>query len=140
MWRHRAEIPTWRRSKGDNVAGSRTSAGLEESFRRCPMENRRLLGSGREWMVEGFPLGTYGLLVDYTGQLFREGKAATSRELAAIFDRLGTTAESWWVRLATLGQARFFGRVFAATRDRLLEVANRLGLRRLASLGRCPAR
>jgi hypothetical protein len=91
-------------------------------------------------MVEGFPLGSYALLVDYTGRLFCEGKVAISRELAAIFDRLGTTAESWWARLAKLSQGRFFGRVFAATHDRLQEFANRLGVRRLANLGRCPAR
>jgi hypothetical protein len=79
-------------------------------------------------------------MVDYTGRLFREGKAAISRELAAIFDRLGTTAESWWARLVKLRQGRFFGRVFAATRQRLHEIADRLGVSRLANLGRCPAR
>ncbi len=41
-------------------------------------------------MLEGFSLGNYLLLVDYTGRLFREGKAAISREVAAIFDRLGS--------------------------------------------------
>jgi hypothetical protein len=51
-------------------------------------------------------------------------KLAISRELTAIFDRLGTTAESWWSRLAKLGQGRVFGRVFAVTCDRLQEVAN----------------
>jgi hypothetical protein len=70
----------------------------------------------------------------------RKGGAAISRELAAIFDRLGTTAESWWVRLAKLRQGRFFGRIFAATRDLLQEFANRFGVRRLANLERCPAR
>ncbi|MGO9466045.1 MAG: hypothetical protein ACLQIB_27425 [Isosphaeraceae bacterium] len=34
------------------------------------------------------------LKVDYTGRLFREGKAAISREVAAIFDRIGTTAQT----------------------------------------------
>jgi hypothetical protein len=53
-------------------------------------------------------------LVDYTGRLFREGKVAISRELAAIFDRPGTTAESWWSRVAKLSQGRLFGRVLAA--------------------------
>ena len=90
--------------------------------------------------MEGFPLGSYALLVDYTGRLFREGKAAISREMTAIFDRLGTDAESWWSRLAKLSQGRLFSRVLAATCDRLQEVANRLGVRRLVNLGRCPAR
>jgi hypothetical protein len=63
-----------------------------------------------------------------------------SRELAAIFDRLGTTAEGWWSRLAKLSQCRLFGRVLAATCHRLQEFANRMGVRRLVNLGRCPAR
>jgi hypothetical protein len=91
-------------------------------------------------MVAGFPLGSYALLVDHTGRLFREGNAAMSREVAAIFDRLGTTAESWWSRLAKLSQGRLFGRVLAATCERFREVASRLGVRRLVNLGRCPTR
>jgi len=35
-------------------------------------------------MLEGFSLGNDLLLVDYTGRLFREGKAAISREVAEI--------------------------------------------------------
>jgi hypothetical protein len=31
-------------------------------------------------MLEGFSLGNYLLLVDYTGRLFREGKAVISAE------------------------------------------------------------
>ena len=69
-----------------------------------------------------------------------EGKASTSPELAAIFDRLSTTAESWWSRLAKLSQGRLFGRILAATCDRLQEFANGPGVRRLINLGRCPAR
>jgi hypothetical protein len=69
-----------------------------------------------------------------------EGSAAIARELAAIFERLGTTAEGRWSRLAKLSQRRLFGSVLAATCDRLQEVANRLGVRRLVNLGRCPAR
>jgi hypothetical protein len=133
-------IPDLAAAKGGSVAGSRVSAGLEESLWLCPVEDRRPLESAREGMIEGFPLGSYALLVDYTGRLFREGKTAISRELAAIFDRLGTTAESWWARLVKLRQGRFFGRVFAATRQRLHEIADRLGVSRLANLGRCPAR
>jgi hypothetical protein len=43
-------------------------------------------------MLEGFPLGSYLLLVDYSGRLFRQGKAMISWELAEIFERIGTTA------------------------------------------------
>jgi hypothetical protein len=53
---------------------------------------------------------------------------------------LGTTAEGWWSRLAKLSQCRLFGRVLAATCDRLQEFANRMGVRRRVNLGQCPAR
>ncbi len=90
-------------------------------------------------MLEGFSLGNYLLLVDYTGRLFREGKAAISREVAAIFDRLGSSAETWRARLEKLSKGRLFGRFFAASRQRLREVAERLRLKRVPNLGGCPA-
>jgi len=90
-------------------------------------------------MLEGFSLGNYLLLVDYTGRLFRDGKAAIAREVAAIMERLGTTAETWHARLDKLRKGRLLGRFFAASRQRLREVAERLGLRRVPNLGGCPA-
>ncbi len=123
-----------------SVAGSSASAGLEESLWLCPIEDRRGLDSSREGMLEGFSLGSYLLLVDYTGRLFREGKATISRELAGIFDRLGSTVESWWARWEKLRQGRLLGRFFAASRERLRAVATRLGVHHLANLGGCPAR
>jgi hypothetical protein len=77
-----------------SVAGSHASAAIEESLWLCPIEDRRRLDSSREGMLEEFPLGSYLLMVDYTGRLFREGKATISRELAGIFERLGSSAES----------------------------------------------
>jgi len=62
-----------------------------------------------------------------------------SREVAAILDRLGSTAEVWQARLEKLRQGRFLGRYFATTRDRLREVAQRLGVKRVPNLGGCPA-
>jgi len=88
---------------------------------------------------EGFSLGNYLLLVDYTGRLFRDGKAAISRELAEVLKRLGTTAETWQARVEKLSKGHLFGRFFAASRQRLREVAHRLGLRRVPNLGGCPA-
>ncbi len=90
-------------------------------------------------MIEGFSLGNYLLLVDYTGRVFREGKAAISAELAGILERLGSSAESWQVRLQKLAGGRFLGRFFAASRARLRELAARLGVHHLANMGGCPA-
>ena len=74
-------------------------------------------------MLEGFSLGSYLLLVDYTGRLFRDGKAVISAELAGILERLGSSAESWWARIEKLSKGRLLGRFFAASRERLREVA-----------------
>ena len=122
-----------------SVAGSCASAGMEESLWLCPIEDRRQLDSSREGMLEGFSLGSYLLLVDYTGRLFREGKAAISSEVSGILDRLGSSAESWWARLEKLSKGRLLGRFFAASRERLREVATQLGVHHLANLGGCTA-
>jgi hypothetical protein len=106
----------------------------------CPIEDRRQLDTPREGMLEGFSLCNYLLLVDYTGRLFREGKAVISAELGAILERLGSSAENWQARLQKLSGGRLLGRFFAATRSRLREVAQRLGVHRLANLAGCPAR
>jgi hypothetical protein len=91
-------------------------------------------------MLEDFSLGSYLLLVEHTGRLFRDGKATISRTLADIFDRLGTSAESWWSRLEKLSKGRLLGRFLATKRERLREVARGLGVHHLANLGACPAR
>ena len=121
------------------MAGSRASAGVEESLWLSPIEDRRELDSSREGMFVGFSLGSYLLLVDYTGRLFREGKTAISADLAGIFERLGSNAKSWQLRLEKLRTGQLFGRFFAASRARLAEVAQRLGVRHVANLGGCPA-
>ncbi len=78
--------------------------------------------------------------MQYTGRLFRAGKALISAELDGVFERLGSNAEHWQTRLQKLAPGRLLGRFFAASRARLREVANRLGVHRLANLGGCAAR
>jgi REP element-mobilizing transposase RayT len=122
-----------------SVAGSAASARLEETHWLCPIEDRRQIDSSRAGMIEGFSLGSYLLLVDYSGRLFREGKAKIAREVAEVFERIGTTAETWQARLERLSRGRLLGRFLAASRQRLTEVAERLGLRRVPNLGGCAA-
>jgi hypothetical protein len=122
-----------------SVAGSNASAGLEESIWLCPIGDRQRLDSLREGMLEGFSLGSYLLLVDHTGGLFRDGKAAISATIAGILERLGTSAENWQCRLEKLMKGRLLGRFFAAGRLRLREFAARLGLNHLPNFGGCPA-
>jgi hypothetical protein len=52
-------------------------------------------------MLEGFSLGSYLLLVDYTGRLFRKGKAMISREVSEILERIDATADIWQARLGS---------------------------------------
>ncbi len=78
-------------------------------------------------MLEGFSLGNYLLLVEYTGRRFRDGKAVISAELSEILERIGSAAETWWARIDKLSKGRRLGRFFAAGRARLREVAARMG-------------
>ena len=59
--------------------------------------------------------------------------------MTEIFQRPGTSAETWQARLKKLREGRLFGRFFAASRKRLNEVAKRLAVRRVANLGGCAA-
>jgi hypothetical protein len=120
-----------------SVAGSLAASGLEEAIWLCPIEDRRQIDSGREGMFDGLSLGSYLRLVDYTGRLFREGKAAISAELAGILERLGCRPESWQARLEKLRKGRLFGRFFASSRERLREMAARLKVRHLVNLAGC---
>ena len=125
-------------ARTSSAVGSKQAAGLEEKLWLCPVEDRRRIDSPREGMIEGFALGSYLLLVDYTARLFREGKASLSREMAEILDRLHTSAEQWHARLDRLRTGRPLGRFFAATRARLREIGTRLNLKHVPNLGGCP--
>jgi hypothetical protein len=91
-------------------------------------------------MIEGFPLRSYLLLVEYTGRLFRDRKAKISAELSGILERIGSNAETWWARIEKLSKGPLLRRSFAASRARPRETAATLGVHHLASLGGCPAR
>jgi hypothetical protein len=45
-------------------------------------------------------------VIDYTGRLFREGKALISAELSAILERLGTNAQRPSLRIEKLTKGR----------------------------------
>jgi REP element-mobilizing transposase RayT len=137
--REQGRVADLNAAQAGSVAGSQAAGGLEDGLWLCPVEDRRRLDSAREGMLEGFSLGNYLVLVDYTGRLFRQGKAMISAELAGILDRLGSSAENWQSRLLQLAGGRLLGRYFAASRARLREVARRLGRHHLANLSGCVA-
>jgi len=72
---HQGRTEDLKAARGGSVAGSAGASGLEEGHWLCPIEDRRRLDSTREGMLEGFSLGNYLLLVDFTARLYREGKA-----------------------------------------------------------------
>jgi hypothetical protein len=96
--------------------------------------------AGKENLREGLSLGSYLLLVDYTGRPLRQGKPAISVDLEGIFDRLGSSAMIWRARLEKLRTGRLLGRCLAATRQKLRDVAERLNVRGIANLAGCPGR
>ena len=139
MCKSRVEPTTVQTAESRSVAGSLAAACLEEGLWLCPMEDRRRLGSPREGMIEGFSLGNCFLLIDFTGRLFREGKAAICDDLAGILERLGSSAQSWQARLQKPAGGHLLGRFFAVSREGLRQLAARLGMHLLAKLGGCPA-
>jgi len=127
-------------AESGSVAGSRAAGEVEEDLWLCPVEDRRRQGSTREGMLEGFSLGSYLLLVDYTSRLCRQGKARVSREVASILDRLGTSADVWGQRIQRLlGKTRLLGSHFCTDRERLRELARKRGVHHLDNLAASPA-
>jgi REP element-mobilizing transposase RayT len=137
--RAKGKLTALKASQSGSVAGSRAAGGMEQDLWLCPMEDRRRLGARREGMLEGFSLGTYLLLIDYTSRLCRQGKARVSVQVASILDRLGTSAEVWEHRIQRLfGKTRLLGSYFASDRQRLRELAERRGVHHLDNLAAVP--
>jgi len=125
-------------SRSGRVTHSR-ARDVEEKLWLCPVEDRRRRGSAREGMLEGFSLGNYLLLVDYTSRLHRQGKARVSREVASIFDRLQTNADAWGHRIERLFErTRLLGNYFSTNVARLRELAQNRGLHHLDNLTASP--
>jgi REP element-mobilizing transposase RayT len=133
-------LPKLKAARSGSVAGSWSAGDVEQDLWLCPMEDRRRQGSRREGMLEGFSLGSYLLLVDYTSRLCRQNKARVGREVASILDRLGTTDDAWGQRIQGLfRQMRLLGSYFCTDRDRLREVARKRGVHHIDNLAASPA-
>lgn len=121
-------------------SASRSSGRFEDTHWLCPLDDGRRKGSAREGLLEGFSLGSYLLLVDYTSRLHREGKASVSAHVTGIMERLGTSAEIWGARLRKLmGSARLNGNHFSSTRDRLRDLAQQKGVHHLDNVVPLPS-
>jgi len=118
-----------------SVAATNVADSLERDLWLVPIEDRRKQGALREGMRDGFTLGQYLMLVHYTSRLVRDGKASVTAEVESIFSRLGSSAKSWGARMLKLNGARLLGRFLSASRDRLREVAPRIGVGHLFNVG-----
>ena len=65
--------------RNGSVAATAVADGLERDLWLIPIEFRRKQGALREGMREGFTLGQYLMLVDYTSRLVRDGKAVVTK-------------------------------------------------------------
>ncbi|TVS16144.1 MAG: transposase [Planctomycetaceae bacterium] len=136
----RGKLNELKAAASGSVSGSRAAGAVEEDLWLCPIEDRRREGSQREGLLEGFSLGSYLLLVDYTSRLCRQGKARVSREVASILDRLGTSAEVWGQRIQRLlGKTRLLGSYFSTDRQRLRQIAQQRGVHHLDNVAAPPA-
>ncbi len=117
-----------------SVAGSQATKKLEDKLWLIPIEDRRRLDSEREGMLDGFTLGNYLMLVEYTGRIVRDGKAAITAEVSDILARIGSTAEAWHTCMYRLRGDRLLGRFIAGSRELLQSTAQKLGAKRLANL------
>lgn len=118
-----------------SVVGSRQLGDLDQDHWLAPIEDRRRQGGAREGMLEGFSLGSYLLLVDYTSRLCRAGKARVSHQVAGILERLGSSADLWQSRIQRLfAKPRLQGSYFTTDQQRLRKLAAERGVHHLDNL------
>lgn len=122
-------------ARGGSVAGSQAAGNVEQDHWLVPIEDRRRADHAnakpvREGMLESFSLGSYLLLVDYTGRLFRSGKARMDNAVQEIFERLGTDEVSWSERIIKMLSSRDLrGSFFASDPASVRKLARSRGKR-----------
>jgi hypothetical protein len=96
-------------------------------------------GAFKVW-CKAFRWGTTSIWSNIRADSFAREKASISEELAGIFERLGLSAQRWQHGMEKLRGDRLVGRFFAASRAKLREIADRIGVRHLVNLTGCPIR
>jgi len=138
--RQQGQLTRLSAAKRGSVAASQAAGNIDQDHWLLPIEDRRQHtnaqpASKREGMLDSFSLGSYLLLVDYTGRLFRTGKARIDDGVNEIFQRFGTSQEIWGDRMKKMLSSRaLYGRFFAADRIKLTALAQRRGQHHLANL------
>ncbi len=127
-------------ARAGSVAGVKAAAGIGADFWLCPIEDTREQGGSRTGLLDGFSLGSYLQLIDYTSRLIRTGKACVSADVTSLLDRLGTSASVWEHNLRHMfASSKQLGHAFSFHRERLNEAAKHRGIGRMANLNGCAA-
>lgn len=134
--RSKGEIAKLRAALEGSVAGSMAAGDLEQGLWLVPVEDRRSHSPGsREGMLETFSLGSYLMLLDYTGRLVRHGKARMNATVKDVFSRLKTNSEMWHQRIGKmLACAHQLRGAFFATGANTIRVIVREKERRIMNL------
>lgn len=138
--RAKGKIDVLKAARLGSVAGSKAAGNIEQDHWLVPIEDRRShthskTKSKREGMLVTFSLGSYLLLVDYTGRLYRNNKARMSAGLSEVFDRLGTSQELWTDLIKKMLSSRELrGNYFAGDQEKVQELAHQRGQRHLPNL------
>ncbi|QDV56166.1 hypothetical protein [Rosistilla oblonga] len=118
------EIERLKAARRGSVAASLTAGSMEQDLWLVPIEDRRSVEldeaareSCREGMLESFPLGSYLLLLDYTGRLFHEGKANMEAGVKEIFERLSSSLEAWQTRTDRMLHSKSLRGSFSASNN-----------------------
>jgi REP element-mobilizing transposase RayT len=133
--RSKGKLDCLKAAREGSVAGSKAAGNIEQDHWLVPIEDR-CSGTGakakstREGMLETFSLGSYLLLVDFTGRLFRNNKARMSAGVKDVFERLGTSGEYWVARMNKMLSSRALrGSYFASNDETIRTLAEKRGKR-----------
>ena len=132
--RNKGKLDCLAAARKGSVAGCLTAANVEQDHWLVPIEDRQTIHaipkSGRAGMLVSFSLGSYLLLVDYTGRLFRDGKARMDAGVKEVFERLGTNEALWSDRIIKmLGSRDLRGSFFASDPAAIRKLAKNRGKR-----------
>ncbi|QDS90321.1 hypothetical protein EC9_45280 [Rosistilla ulvae] len=118
------EIERLKAARRGSVAASVAAGAMEQDHWLVPIEDRRGAQRDeggetdcREGMLQSFPLGSYLLLLDCTGRMFRDGKANMEAGVKEVFERLSPTPQTWQTRTDKLLHAKSLRGSFFATSD-----------------------
>jgi REP element-mobilizing transposase RayT len=132
--REKGRIDDLEAAKEGSVAGVKAAKGLESGLWLCPIEDARERGAKRPGLLDGFSLGSYLQLVDYTSRLVRRGKARVSRDVESLLSRIGTTTDVWGATIQKMFGGSLLGVAFAFSKEKLSEAAKQRGCHHIDNL------